>query len=340
MTPYLQEILREPNTGRYLELLDALYDNDHNIISGILVSDSGSRYPIVNGIPRFIKTDSTLAVKSFGDEWNFFNFINFKVNWLSHTVKNTFGSTDVFRGKTIIDAGGGSGAQSRWFSEYGAEHVILLELSHSVDDVVKRNLEGLKNVDIVQCSIDSPPFGIEAINGIVYCHNVIQHTPSVEETARALWKILGEGGELVFNCYGLNDSGFLRSVKFHLIYKNLRRMLCRMPFFVVLAYARVAALLRLIPFLGAFLERLGVVVHGDVPIIAGESILRRLVRRFRVASLNTFDLYGSHEFQHHKSNFDILRLALELQPDSTKIKNLDEYFAHPPKIGCALRIFK
>jgi len=36
MTPYLQEILREPNTGRYLELLDALYDNDHNIISGIV----------------------------------------------------------------------------------------------------------------------------------------------------------------------------------------------------------------------------------------------------------------------------------------------------------------
>jgi len=340
MTPFLLEIIREPHTGNTLTLCDAEYDSDRNVISGFLVSTNGSRYPIVNGIPRFVESVPTSTVNSFGDEWNFFNFTDFKVQWLCHTVQNTFGSTDVFKGKIIVDAGGGSGAQSKWFSEYGAKHVILLDLSHSVDDVVKKNLAGLKNVDVIQCSIDSPPLAKESIDGIVYCHNVIQHTPSVENTAKALWEIVAPGGELVFNCYGLNDSGLIRSVRFHLVYKNLRRLLSKMPFFVILFYDRVMSASRMIPILGDILEKSNLVVQGDVPKIAGEGIFQRLNRRYKAAVLNTFDAYGSHEFQHHKSDFEILRLAIQLQPDSRRIQNIDDYFLRPPKIGCALRVFK
>lgn len=340
MTPFLLEIIREPQTGSTLTLCDALYDSDRNVVSGFLVSTNGSRYPIVNGIPRFVESVPTSTVNSFGDEWNFFNFTDFKVHWLSHTVQNTFGSTDVFKDKIIVDAGGGSGAQSRWFSEYGAKHVILLELSHSIDDVVKKNLAHLKNVDVIQCSIDSPPLAKETIDGIVYCHNVIQHTPSVENTAKALWEIVAPGGELVFNCYPLNDAGLIRSVRLHFVYKNLRRLLSKMPFFVILFYARVMSAFRLIPILGYILEKSNLVAQGDVPKIAGEGIIHRLVRRYKAAVLNTFDAYGSHEFQHRKSDFEILRLAIQLQPDSRRIHNIDDYFLRPPKIGCALRVFK
>ena len=340
MTPFLLEIIREPQTGNDLTLFDAEYDSDGNIVSGYLASKNGSRYPIISGIPRFVESVPTSTVKSFGDEWNFFNFTDFKVQWLSHTVQNTFGSTDIFKDKVIVDAGGGSGSQSKWFSEYGAKHVILLDLSHSVDKVVKKNLAGLKNVDVIQCSIDAPPLAKEAINGIVYCHNVIQHTPSVDDTAKALWEVVAPGGELVFNCYGLNDSGLIRSVRFHLVYKNLRRLLSKMPFSVILIYARVMSAFRLIPIFGEILEKSNVVVQGDVPKIAGEGVFQRLVRRYKAATLNTFDAYGSHEFQHHKSDFEILRLAIQLQPDSKKILNIDDYFSRPPKIGCALRVFK
>ena len=195
-------------------------------------------------------------------------------------------------------------------------------------------------MDVIQCSIDAPPLAKEAINGIVYCHNVIQHTPSVDDTAKALWEVVAPGGELVFNCYGLNDSGLIRSVRFHLVYKNLRRLLSKMPFSVILIYARVMSAFRLIPIFGEILEKSNVVVQGDVPKIAGEGVFQRLVRRYKAATLNTFDAYGSHEFQHHKSDFEILRLAIQLQPDSKKILNIDDYFSRPPKIGCALRVFK
>jgi len=340
VTPYLLDYLCEPITKAPLQLLDAIYDADGNILSGELLASSGKHYPIFNGIPRFVDFVPTKSVKSFGDEWNYFNFNEFHVNWLSHTVANTFGSEDVFKDKLIVDAGGGSGAQTRWFLEYGATHVIMMDLSHSVDDVVQRNLKGFKNVDVIQCSIDAPPLLDQCIDGIVYCHNVIQHTPSVEKTAHALYQLVGFGGELVFNCYPLNDRGLVRWVRFHIIYKPLRELLSRMPFRVILAYARLMAVLRLVPVLGTFLERSGFCVQGDVPFLDGEYAWARMKRRFRNTSLNTFDSFGSHQYQHYKSDDEIRSLARDLQPDASKILNMDKYFLRPAPIGCALRIFR
>jgi SAM-dependent methyltransferase len=340
MTPFLLSYICEPISKAPLELVDPVFDANGNIETGSLVAPSGKRYPIINGIPRFVEYVPQKSVESFGDEWNYFNFVDHKTNWLAHTVANTFGSSDAFKDKLIIDAGGGSGAQSKWFAEYGASHVILLDLSHSVDDVVRRNLVGLKNVDVIQCSIDSPPIKDGSINGIVYCHNVIQHTPSVEKTARALFALTARGGEFVFNCYPLNDQGLIRWIRWHMIYRPLRGFLSRMPFWIILAYARVMATLRLLPGFGELLEKLLLVGQGDVPVIEGESRLSRLKRRFRSASLNTFDSYGSHQYQHHKRDEEIRALIKELQPDSSKVLNAVKYFLRPTPIGCALRVFR
>lgn len=338
MTPFLIQYLCEPITKAPLKVVDAVADSEGHILSGELVSPSGRRYPIINGIPRFVDFVPTKSVKSFGDEWNYFNFIDFKINWLEHTVANTFGTTDVFKGRLIVDAGGGSGAQTKWFSEFGASHVIMMDLSHSVDDVVKLNLAGLKNVDVIQCSIDAPPLLDHSINGIVYCHNVIQHTPSVEKTARALNDLVAPGGEFVFNCYGLNDKGLLRWMRWHLIYRPLRATLSRMPFAVIMFYAYMVSTIRMIPGVGEILEKTLLCGQGDVPVIVGESVWARLKRRFKATCLNTFDAYGSHQYQHHKSDDEIRTLVQELQPDAAKVLNTDKYFSRPPKIGCALRL--
>lgn len=340
MTPYLLNYLCEPNTKASLQLVAAVTDANDNISSGELVAPSGKRYPIINGIPRFVESVPTASVDSFGDEWNYFNFTDFKVNWLTHTVTNTFGTADAFKGKLIVDAGGGSGAQSKWFAEYGASHVIMMDLSHSVDDVVQRNLAVFKNIDVIQCSIDAPPLRDKSINGIVYCHNVIQHTPSVEKTAHALYALTAPGGEFVFNCYPLNDRGLVRRVRFHLVYKPLRWVLSKMPFLLILFYACLMGILRLVPMVGTFLEKAGFCVQGNVPVIPQESAIARLIRRFRVTTLNTFDWFGSHTYQHLKSDTEIRALVYALQPDNTKVLNMDKYFLRPAPIGCALRIYR
>lgn len=216
--------------------------------------------------------------------------------------------------------------------------MIMMDLSHSVDNVVKHNLVGLKNVDVIQCSIDAPPLRDQCIDGIVYCHNVIQHTPSVEKTAHALNALTAPGGEFVFNCYPLNDQGMVRWMRFHLVYKPLRAVLSRMPFAVIMFYARLMALLCFVPGLGMFLEKSGFYVMGDVPRLPAESTWAYMKRRFKNTSLNTFDGFGSHQYQHHKSNDEIRTLVKAMQPDMAKVANMDKYFMRPPPIGCALRI--
>lgn len=216
----------------------------------------------------------------------------------------------------------------------------MMDLSHSVDGVVQNNLKGMKNVDVIQCSIDAPPIKDGSIDGIVYCHNVIQHTPSVENTAASLWAITGTGGEFVFNCYGLNDVTTLRWIRHHIIYKSLRSFLSKMPFSVIMTYARIMAVLRLIPILGVFLEKAGFCVRGDVPKLVDESRLIRLKRCFQATCLNTFDGFGSHHYQHHKSDTEIRSLVNSLQPNTGKVLNMDRYFTRPQPIGTALRLLR
>jgi SAM-dependent methyltransferase len=250
MNPDLLEYQCDPLDKSSLTLAEAQYDEAGQIVQGKLISTSGRCYPILAGIPRFESDrDQQDAVESFGDEWNRFNFSDFRLNWLNHTVKNTFASPEAFRGKVVVDAGAGSGMQTRWMREAGATKVIALELSHSVDGIMRENLRGLDGVDVVQCSIDRPPIRDRAISGIVICHNVIQHTPSVEATERALWRLAGPGGEFVFNCYPKNDLGIVRKVRLG-VYHLFRAVLSRCPFAVRLRYAQMMSLVRFVPIIG------------------------------------------------------------------------------------------
>jgi len=339
MTKFLLDLLCDPVDKSKLLLEDAVYDQDGDIDAGILRSSTGAAYPVINGIPRFVHMENQLkAVKSFGDQWNFFNFVDFHDHWIAHTVKNTFGNTAVFAGKVIVDCGGGSGAQTTWMLESGAKHVIMLELSHSVDGIAKENIKkkGFKNVDIIQCSIDHPPLLPGTITGIVICHNVIQHTESVERTAKNLFGIVAPGGEFVFNCYRKYNVGLFRKFRFNLIFMPLRSILKKMPFAVNLTYARLMGALRLVPLIGVGLEKLYFLSSGDIPNKKGWAYIRQ---KYKATVLNTFDSFGSHSFQHYKSDKEVMELLKQLQPDSTKIKNFDQYFSVPPPIGCALRVF-
>ena len=307
-----------------------------DVLEGELWSSSGRRYPIRRGIPRFAELlDIGKSVHSFGDEWNYFNFDEFKLNWLNHTVNNTFGGTEIFFGKVIVDCGGGSGAQSLWMAQAGAKQIFCLELSHSVDNVMQRNLKGVPNVDIIQCSIDAPPLKDQSINGIVICHNVIQHTPSVEETARALMRLVASGGEFVFNCYPRSTApDILRRLRFDLM-EAVRRFLSQRSFSFRLWYARIMAALRFVPLLGYVLEKSQLLFCGEVP--AGAHWARR---SYRQAFLNTFDWFGAHTYQHYKTEEEIRALLVELQPELIKVKNIDRYFQKPLPSGCALRVFR
>lgn len=100
------------------------------------------------------------------------------------------------------------------------------------------------------------------------------------------------------------------------------------------------AIFREIPIIGILLEKSGFLMQGDVPKVQGEGALEHMRRKNRATTLNTYDWFRYHEFQHHMSDLEVKGLLAELQPDSTKILNSDKYFKKPPPIGCALRIFR
>ena len=80
-------------------------------------------------------------------------------------------------------------------------------------------------------------------------------------------------------------------------------------------------------------------MQGDVPFVPPETTWDRVKRKFKNTSLNTFDCFGSHQYQHLKSDSEIEVLVHSLQNDQNKILNMDKYFHRPAPIGCALRIF-
>ncbi len=338
---WMIDLLCEPGTNSPLRLEIDKQEAD-DVIEGRLIAPSGKVFPIRNRIPRFVEPEIQASVTSFGDQWNYFNFTAQKRNWLEHTVANTFGSTEAFANRLIVDAGGGSGAQSLWMLESGARHVILLELSHSVDDVVMRNLGSsyADRLDVIQCSIDAPPLLPDSINGLVICHNVIQHTPSVQRTAAALFAIVAPGGEFVFNCYRRGRMSVLNFVRTYLTYGPMRQVLSRAPFSIILAYSRLMGVLRLVPVLGWMLNKLRLSITGRIPDIAGESWLARKLRVYRLTTLNTFDTFGSHGYQHYLSSQEQRDVIASLQPDPNKVANMQAYFLSPQPTGCAVRVGK
>lgn len=339
MKPELLPLLMCPVSRGGLTLTDAKTDKRGHITEGWLVSerDDACRYPIVNGVPRFIPQEQQpkqASVSSFGDQWNFFNFDQFKTCFEIHGVKHTFGNLDFLKGKTIVDAGAGSGMQTRWMAEAGAKHVIGLELSHAVDGIIAENLEGLDNVDIIQCSIDAIPLKDGAIPDVVMCYNVIQHTPNVEKTAKELWRITGKKGEFCWNCYTRNDSSFAQRARFK-VYSGVRAVVGRLPFALRLGYSHLMAVLRLFPVFGSFLEKADLMRRGEIP--GNFKGWARVKQGYRLSVLNTFDYFGAHAYQAHHTFEELQGIVQRLGPDATPT-NGEAFYTRPQPIGIMLRV--
>src|SRR5947209_2526075 len=123
-------LLCDPYDGSTLRLENSSQENGR-VVEGFLVSTNGRRYPIRKGIPIFLTEDmqSTSSVASFAYEWDEFGFLFARNGWLTDLINPLVDTPDFFKGKIVVDAGAGSGAQLRWMVELGAEFVYSLELS-------------------------------------------------------------------------------------------------------------------------------------------------------------------------------------------------------------------
>jgi ubiquinone/menaquinone biosynthesis C-methylase UbiE/uncharacterized protein YbaR (Trm112 family) len=213
------DILACPETGDPLELWDC-EPGGTDVVKDHLRGPGGSTYPIIDGIPRFVPEANYCA--SFGLQWNRYSRLRSDryngTHLLRDTIERRFGwKAGHLAGKTVLECGCGSGNDTEILLELGAERIVAFDYSTSVEAAARNILS--ERVQFLQADIMNIPVRREAFD-VVYCHRVIQHTPSPEAAFRSIARHLAPGGELALHSYDAH----LRSM-FH--FKYLWRPLTR-----------------------------------------------------------------------------------------------------------------
>lgn len=167
-----------------------------------------SEYPVVGGIPRFVPRENYAS--NFGFQWNRFRTTQLD----SHTgvpvsadrfARETGWSAATLAGKRVLDVGCGAGRFAEIAVGTGAR-VVALDYSSAVD-ACRANLPQA-NLHVVQGDVYALPFAPGTFD-YVYSLGVIQHTPDVERTVKALVAPLRPGGQLVVDVYAKTLKGWL-----------------------------------------------------------------------------------------------------------------------------------
>lgn len=108
----------------------------------------------------------------------------------------------------VLDAGCGKGRHLLVAAEFGARHVVGLDLSAAVD-VARAQTAALQGVDVVQGNLLSPPFA-ESSFDLIYSVGVIHHVPDPAAAIRALTRCLRPGGTLHVWVYGYEGNELVR----------------------------------------------------------------------------------------------------------------------------------
>ena len=197
----LLELLRCPKTGQRLNLEDG-NKSAPEIDAGWLVSTDGQhRYPIQNGIPRFVP-ESNYA-DNFGMQWNHFSKTQLD-SYSGHPItadrfwKATGWHAEDMKGQWVLDVGCGAGRFAEVALKAGAK-LVALDYSSAVD-ACYANLKHHPNLHVVQGDIYALPLGPGEFP-FVYSLGVLQHTPDVAAAFSALPPMVRKGGRLCVDYY-------------------------------------------------------------------------------------------------------------------------------------------
>lgn len=164
-------------------------------------SNCGNRFPIINGIPRFVELDNYAS--SFGYQWNEFRKEQLdSYNGTTLSADRFWAETDwkpeQLKGKWVLDVGCGAGRFLDAAAPSGCE-IVGLDLSSAID-AAQENLSNWPNVHFVQASIYDLPFKEGAFD-YCYCIGVIQHTPDPIKSLASLARVIKSSGELALTIY-------------------------------------------------------------------------------------------------------------------------------------------
>ncbi len=160
----------------------------------------GTRYPIVNGVVRFV--DREHYAGSFGFQWN----AHRRTQLDSYTgiplsrdrLFQVSGWPEDLSGQTILEAGSGAGRFTEVLVRTGAR-VLSFDLSTAVEANYLNNGHH-PNLVVMQADMTAIPVRPRSMDRVL-CLGVLQHTPDPAASFRHLTHHVRPGGELVIDVY-------------------------------------------------------------------------------------------------------------------------------------------
>ncbi len=210
MSDDLFRLLRDPATGGRLR-----WGPEPGDAGKCLETDDGRRFPVRNGIPRFVATEDAGQLQTrdaFGFKWakrDTYDTPAFRALSLDWCIsKYGFGSEKDWVGyfdsrRRILDVGCGSGYTSSLYLNHpgwtGKAMWVGADISTAVD-VAQERLREFPNVHLVQADALQLPFADGAFD-TVFSEGVLHHTPSTRAALLAAARVLEPGGEFLFYVY-------------------------------------------------------------------------------------------------------------------------------------------
>lgn len=243
-------------SGRYT--LSVNEKNGDDIIEGVLTAKMAGRADgvIVGSIPRFVPAHN--YCDNFGLQWNRFRSTQLdSFTGISRTEEHFWQTTrwrpDDCAAKTVLEAGCGAGRFTEILIGAGAR-VVSFDFSNSVEANYKNNASK-GDLFLFQGDIFDIPFD-DTMFDFVFCHGVLQHTPSPRRAFRAIEAKLRGGGRISIDVY-LKD-GKIRPWKSKYLWRPLtkrmkRERLLRFLEWFIPKWLPIDTFIKRIRFLGNFL---------------------------------------------------------------------------------------
>lgn len=174
-----------------------------------LVDGAGNRFPVINGIPRFVEPEN--YADSFGLQWNLFSRTQIdKFNGTTITrdrfVASTGWNLEDLPRQRVLEVGCGAGRFTQVVLDAGAE-VYSIDYSNAVEANLRNNGPN-ECMHLYQASVYALPFPENYFDKI-FCLGVLQHTPDVRMSFMSMIPFLKKGGEIVVDVYPKKWSTYL-----------------------------------------------------------------------------------------------------------------------------------
>jgi len=208
-----------------------------NGLSGGLVSDDGTRYPIHMGVPDFVGSEAAenQTVRSFCEKWSKHRYYRehtrkFYTDWFlqRYGFLTTQGLREFLSGRSfILDAGTGSGRDALNFAELSSATVYGIDTAMEALEVARREVSDPR-VIFVRADAARLPFP-DGFFDFINCDQVIHHTPDPRATFEHLRRKLKPGGSIC--CYVYRKKAVIREF----VDDHVREQISRLPFEEALA---------------------------------------------------------------------------------------------------------